>query len=509
MGANHQERIGTRLVPELAAKPAGGFVLVPAWAFIASWWACRTGDLRPLDLRVWLASFEAVARRCGARRGCRAAYTTGELRVLTGAGSDRSVRESLRRLGRIGLVAWSGEGPHHAGVVEEVVLSRPGPMLDALGLVSMPTRRVPMPRRLVRELCRSRSPTLLATSFGHLLRCLFNRRKACSSGGLCKASWVAEVFGISGRSVKRSRAGLSRAGVLRRERAPQRVMNRYGGWSAWNLRWQSTPRVGLVRGRTGVRVRCVRVSPPVVAGGGGVSPPRDTSNSLPGSENHQPTVNAARRSATRLVADGARASPWDRPRAGVHPRGLGHVRAKDLRSVGGLARLYSRALACGLATRSESGATAFVAAAVHAQRVATRNPGGLFATVVRGGLWRFISGEDEDRSRAAAREVWRVVGRPVSRPRNQVHEQWGHREAELPPARIRELVRRSLESVGCRAEASSAESSRCEEVTGSRRALPAGGRGPDGRGGGPAPAHRGTRCTSWRSVPRGPALPRG
>lgn len=69
MEALHQERTGTRLVPELAAKPAGGFVLVPAWAFIAAWWACRTGDLCPLDLRVWLASFEAVARRCGGSQG--------------------------------------------------------------------------------------------------------------------------------------------------------------------------------------------------------------------------------------------------------------------------------------------------------------------------------------------------------------------------------------------------------------------------------------------------------
>lgn len=449
MGASNQERAGTRLVPELAAKPAGGFVLIPAWAFVAAWWACRTGDLRPLDLRVWLASFEAVARRCVARKGCRAAYTTGELRELTAAGSDRSVRESLRRLGRVGLVAWSREGPHHVGAVEEIVLSRPGPMLDALGRVSMHTRRVPTPRRLVRELCLSRSPTLLATSFGHLLRCLFNRRKACSSGGLCKASWVAEVFGVSERSVKRSRASLSTAGVLRRERAPQRVMNRYGGWSAWNLRWQATPGAGLLRSRAGVRVRCVRVSPPAVAGGIGVSPLRDTSNSLPGSENHQPTVNAVRRVGTRPISDGARASPWDKPRAGGPTRGLGHVRGEDLQSVRGLARLYSRALACGLATRSESGATAFVAAAAHAQRVATNNPGGLFATVVRGGLWRFISGEDEDRSRAAAREVWRVVARPVSRPADQVRGGRVHRQAELPPARIRELVRRSLASVGC------------------------------------------------------------
>ncbi len=488
MGANIQERTGTRLAPELATKPAGGFVLIPAWAFVAAWWACRTGDLRPLDVRVWLASFEAVARRCAARKGCRAAYTTGELRELTGAGSDRSVRESLRRLERIGLVAWSREGLHHAGAVEEVVLSRPGPMLDALGRVSMPSRRVPAPRRLVRELCLSKSPTLLATSFGHLLRCLFNQRKACSSGGLCKASWVAEVFGISARSVKRSRASLAASGVLRRELAPQRVMNRHGGWSAWNLRWQSTPGAGLVRGRSGVRVRRFRLSPPVLAGGGGVSPLRDTCNSLAGSENHQPTANAVRRPGTRCNSDGARASPWDRPRAAEHPRGLGHVRGEDLRSVGGLARLYSRAVAAGLATRSESGAMAFVSAAAHARRVASSNAGGLFATVVRGGLWRFISGEDENRARAAARAVWRMVSQPASRPRDEADHRRHDRKEELPAERVREMVRRSLASV---------DPSR-GSLTAPGRSDPAAGRGPDGRGG----SHlrgRSRRCGTNRS----------
>lgn len=411
MEALRHQRSSPRLMPELAARPEGGFVLVPAWAFVGAWWASRTRELRPLDLRVWLASFEAVARRCGAWNGCRVAYSTGELRELTGAASDRSVRESLRRLERTGLLTWRHTGVEHAATVEEVALAQPGPMLDALGLVATPTRRVPVPRRLVRELCRATSATLLATAFGHLLRCLFNRRRSCASGGLCKASWVAEVFGISERSVKRCRARLTSLGVLRTAVAPQRVMNRHGGWSAWNLRWRATPGAGSTQRARPVRRPGARLSPLGASGCTRMSPPSETGNSLSGSENHQPGGGGRvvpRRVCVR-AGDGARASRGGEAPTSAACRGLGHVRAEELASVPGLMSLCRRAVRAGLVPRSEAGVLNLVAAAGHARRVASRNPAGLFAAVVRRGLWSYISGEDEDRARAAARAVWGQV----------------------------------------------------------------------------------------------------
>lgn len=450
MDARTPRRTHAKLTPHVAARPEGGFVLVPAWAFVGAWWALRTRELRPVDLRVWLASFEAVARRCGARKGCRAAYSTGELRTLVAAGSDRTVRESLKRLGRVGLLAWRGDGPGHAARVEEVVLARPGPMLNALGKVAMPARRVPVPRRLVRELCRATSATLLATAFGHLVRCLFNRRRSCASGGLCKASWIAEVFGISTRSVKRCRARLVAWGLLATEHAPQRVMNRHGGWSAWNLRWKASGRPGSAKA-CGV-VSGAALSPPVAVSRRRLSPPKETSNSLSGSEHQQP---GGGRGVPRRVCvrsgDGARVSRGVKPEEGADtPRtlgSLGHVRPEELAKVSGLVRVYRRATAAGLVSRSEAGVLRLVAAASHARRVACRNPAGLFATVVRRGLWSFIAGEDEDRARAAARAVWGVVrSRMPSRAptKSERNREAGCDGPELPPEEVRRLVMESL-----------------------------------------------------------------
>lgn len=427
-------RSSPRLMPEVAARPEGGFVLVPAWVLVAAWWAVRTRELRPLDLRVWLASFEAVARRCGARKGCRVAYSTSELRQLTGAGSDRSVREALRRIERVGLLNWRHTGVVHAASVEEVVLARAGPMLDALSLVKMATRRVPVPRRLVRELCRTTSATLLATAFGHLLRCLYNRRRWCASGGLCKASWVAEVFGISQRSVKRCRARLASLGVLRTQVAPQRVMNRHGGWSAWNLRWRATPGEGSTSGRRAVRLPGAALSPPVASERTQLSPPSKTGNSLSGSENQQ-------------RGESRRRGAFGRRSRGSQVRELGHVRAEQLARAESLRTLFVRAVGVGLVRACEADALKFAGAAVHARRVGTRNVPGLFATVVRRGLWAHVSQDDEDRARRVAATLLPRHGRTPESNRQPVPRCVAE---PVVTTEERERIRRIIaESLGC------------------------------------------------------------
>lgn len=103
-------RAGAWTATDLASRPEGGFVLIPAWALVAAWWASRTGDLRPADLRVWLACFEAVARRCGAQKGRRLRYSVAELAELVKTSSLRGVRASLRRLATVRLMEWSEAG---------------------------------------------------------------------------------------------------------------------------------------------------------------------------------------------------------------------------------------------------------------------------------------------------------------------------------------------------------------------------------------------------------------
>ena len=348
-----------------AKKPQGGFVLVHGWALVLAWQAVRATILRPVDLRVWLATFEAVARRCTARKGCEPEYRVQELVTLTGC-APRTVMESISRLRASGLVDVRRGSVTHCGTLTDLAFVDTRDVNDALTRVANHRRRVPIPRRLLGFLARAKQPMLLATAFGHLLRCMYLRGELCSSGGLCKAAWVAEVFGVSERSVKRARAELIEAGLLIRSSTPQGVLNRWGQGLRWNLFWKPAT--------------ATLVSPPARENRVGVSPPRRTGNSLTGSGNQQPRC---------VVRHGAFARST---------RGLGHVGSDDLRSVDRLRVLFARATKAGLVRASQADALKFASAAAHARRVATKNPSGLFAKVVRSGLWSYITLDDEARA---------------------------------------------------------------------------------------------------------------
>lgn len=411
---------------EQIEKPDGGFVLVPAWAMVAAWQGGRMGDLKPVDLRAWLASFEVVARRCKARKGLCAAYRVEEFMAITGC-ARRTVLESLARLRACGLVDVRRSGVVHGGTLAELTFGDSAVVRDAMDLVVNQRRRVPVPRRVVRMLAVCDSPSLIATAFGHLLRCLYLRGRMCSSGGLCKSSWVAEVFGISDRSVKRGRAELLRLGLLLRSPTRQGVLNRWGQGLRWNLHWQAAGADSVTR--------VARVSPPRAVKHARVSPPRRTGISLSGSENQQP-------------GGGRRHGACGRSSRGVGGLGrLGHVQAEELANIDSLRGLFVRAVRGGMVRACEADALKFAGAAVHARRVGTRNVAGLFATVVRRGLWSHVSHEDEDRARRVAATLLPRRTRPLVG-----NERAGRRSvpAATVTAEERERIRKLIaESLGC------------------------------------------------------------
>src|SRR5581483_12049950 len=145
-----------------------------------------------------------VARRClTLEKGQRISYTRTELQELT---EREGGAASLKRLTHCGLLTWAAEAitfpfvPHLAG-------QRTG-LSDMLALVRNNKRQVPVPRRLLRFLAGGCSRVMVATVFGHLFRCLYYRQGECRPEGLCKASWIADVFGVSERAVKTARHGL-------------------------------------------------------------------------------------------------------------------------------------------------------------------------------------------------------------------------------------------------------------------------------------------------------------
>ena len=78
------------------------------------------------------------------------------------------------------------------------------------------------------------------------------------------------------------------------------------------------------------------------------------------------------------------------------------MRIEDLRDMGRLLELHEQAVAAGQIDPSEADRLRFVAAAEHAQSIGSRNPPGLFAWLLKGRRWTYLTQDDED---AASRRL--------------------------------------------------------------------------------------------------------
>src|SRR2546426_11567041 len=73
--------------PKLKAKkPHGGFRLLIVQQLCLVWWAYRSRRIQLMDLRVWFAAQEMVARRCQLAPDQMPNYTPEELHRLVGGG---------------------------------------------------------------------------------------------------------------------------------------------------------------------------------------------------------------------------------------------------------------------------------------------------------------------------------------------------------------------------------------------------------------------------------------
>lgn len=248
-------------------------------------------------------------------------------------------------------------------------LTKAGRAYDQMiGGITNCRRRVPVPRRTLRLLAATTKKVLFATILGHLLRCVYYRSGRCETLGTCKASWIAQVFGVDSRNVKAARSRLAEIGWLSRRVTAQWHLNRYGGAVGVDLQWEG-----------------VSKSPSrIVAFAAESPPPVSNQELLPESENQK----LARPDRTGFLKSAGESVPL-----------LSDVKREDLGSISRLARLHQDAVGKGLAKSGEAGMLAFAAAAVHAVRTAKCNPCGLFATIVRKGMWNYVTLADEDYAR--------------------------------------------------------------------------------------------------------------
>ena len=219
--------------PTTVKKPEGGFVFISVRQLCRAWVAYQQRLICIVDLWVWFAAYELVARRCQVKPGHVVYYRTEELSDLVSG--THSMASSLRKLARANLLHW------HANTLtfpDDRSIQQDSAAVQAmLEQITNRHRLIPVPRRLIRYIAGGCHRVMVATIVGHLLRCLYYRDGGCRPQGHCKATWIAQVFGVSVRQVKQSRKLLEGIGLLERNATPQWVLNRYGQTMTVNLHW--------------------------------------------------------------------------------------------------------------------------------------------------------------------------------------------------------------------------------------------------------------------------------
>lgn len=382
----------------IEGRPAGGFVPIAVIQFVMAWWAYRTGAIRLRDLRAWFALWEIRERRCKLGPGGERRYSSAELLPLIGGVGDAGVRAALRRLERVGLARFSEESVTFAQSPDELLVDDLPGMFSMLNCIENSRRRIPVPRRTLLFLAGGAHRAVIATVLGVMMRCLYAKRAATVSGGRCKASWVAETFGVDLRRVKHARRHLADIGWLSPFASPQWKENRWGRGVLVNLDWSREAALGRQRPeRAEVAEFSTSETPPLAALSTTESPPPCLNQTLPSEfENQKLRPEASGTGFSKKAPE---------PKKELPTPTLRNVLKEDLRDDARLLVLFEEAVGRGLVNGTEHAKLQFFAAAEHAAVVGRINAPGLFARLVHRGWWHLATQSDEDAASARLKRL--------------------------------------------------------------------------------------------------------
>jgi hypothetical protein len=415
--------------------PVGGYEPVSVFQIASSWWAYREGSIRKLDLRVWWAAWELEVRR----RLSNAKYRPNldDLGRLVGSEPGQGgLTSSLGRLEEAGLLRFSKDGVSFARSEDELSLRDPVGFSSMLGLMPSPRRVVPVPRRMIRRLAGGLSRSRTAVVLAHFIRCLFYRRgEGCSSSGSAKASWIAEAFGLTERSVYDARQYLvTELGWLIPQECSQHTLNRDGLWVTIDLAWGPD---GSDAGSPAAKEECPQPALP----GNDFSGPRadlpagfsgPIQDKAPPPREELKDQKPAERGPTGFSIQDGKKTPEKTPeKASSKAPTLRDITRDDLKETSRLVTLFDQAVKEGLISGSEADRLKFMSAAVHAQAVGSEPPR-LFAWLVRERRWNYITQADEDEANSRLK---RWMNPPVEPRASQGLEALG-RPSQRPPKRV-------------------------------------------------------------------------
>jgi len=383
-------------VPAPTTKPRGGYRSIPNLQICMAWHAYKAGLMRYFDFRVYMALHEVDERRVVENRKCKCENRPvrkfrydrerliDEIHSLVGGVGGRHILASLRKLQRTGLLRISptgvafDEGPDRMPTSD---LSEFWSMFDRIDKRKrIRARFVPIPRTMVRHIAGGCSAARTATMLGYAMRCLFLNQGNMSSEGSCSISFVADLFGIHPRTIKRARAELVFLGWLLPREADSWHVRTHGGRAAINLAWASKQPCGVIKAAKGKTY----LPPSRRAIGTGSPPVVSKRELLPESENAEPENCGLKGRSLRRTPMGP---------------SLRDIKLRDLREPKRTDALLRQAVSAGWVGASECERLHFHAAAAHSLAAGTVNPCGLFVYLVRGQHWDRLTLSAEDAAR--------------------------------------------------------------------------------------------------------------
>lgn len=373
-------------------KVKGGYKVITPIKILNAVSSYQKGQISFKALRIYFACFELMAIREAAARSSSvlngkgrgfARFKREELTRLSGL-SNRSTGTALSELKKAKLLIFSD----NEITVTEMPLKGAGELLKNHFEGRKGTRPVPVPRRLLRHLATTRRPAFFLTVLGYILRGLSLKKRTgeINSRGTVKASWLSEVFGISIRAVKASRAEMIALGLIERDTASyQRKMNRDGSYFVLNLEWEGTS----------VEAKPVdnfsendhESAPPE---------PQKCTEFAPPIKRLKTSYEVKNQKTQRTEPSGVLKQEPDKK---IPPPNIRNVRREDLFSASRNEVLYFQAIEAGFISRTEADLLNWIAVSIRARE--TENPEKIFSGILRKKLFHFITHEQEDRARRA------------------------------------------------------------------------------------------------------------
>ncbi len=298
-------------------------------------------------------------------------FSISKLTELSGL-SEGAVKSELRRLKNLGLISIErGE----IRISQEIEESETLNLLSAGRSVKRP---VPIPRYALRFLAKAQTKSMVLTTLAYMVRGLtITRAGEIKTSGTVKASWIANVTGLSIRSVKASRAKLIAVEIISKDESSTQIkLNRTGSYFSVITARKAVDKSDSSR---------VIFAPPILKKSPEFAPPYKDKKTPYGSKNQKSTSGF-------LIKEGG---------GGERNPTINNIVIEDLQSFYRTEELYRLAVKAHWIADSENSFLNWMAAAVRAKSQKDADQVRLFVAIIKRKLFHFITSEQEERARRA------------------------------------------------------------------------------------------------------------